>query len=63
MDSLLKSCRYFKLLRVTTFIKRFADICRNRGRRDGRLTTEEIEAAERVWLKFSQDSHELAKVT
>ena len=60
MDSLLEGYRFWKLLTVTAFIKRVADNSRNRGRRDGPLTTEEIEGAEKVWLKFSQESHELA---
>ena len=60
MGSLLNGHRYWKLLRLTAFIKTFADNCRNRGRRGDPLTTEEIEAAEKVWLKFSQESHELA---
>ena len=63
MDSLLKGCRYLQLLRVTAFIIIFAANCRNRCRRDAPLTTEEIEAAEKFWQKFSQESHELVIVT
>ena len=55
MESLLKGYRYWKLLRVTAFIERFADNGRSRGRRDEPLTTEEIEAAEKIWLNFSQE--------
>ena len=50
-DTLLsKYASYWKLLRVTAFLKRFIHNCRNHKKYKGPLMTEELHAAEKFWI-------------
>ena len=58
-NSLMQKFSYWKLLRVTALVKRFADNCRGKEKRKGPITTEEISSAENIWLRFAQENQEL----
>ena len=58
-NSLIQKFSYWKLLRVTALVKRFADNCRVKEKRKGPITTEEISSAETFWLRFAQENQEL----
>ena len=54
-DTLLsKYASYWKLLRVTAYLKRFIHNCRNRKKYKGPLMTEELQAAEKFWIIQAQ---------
>lgn len=65
---------YWKVLRITAFLKRFVNNCKaqSKGGRDasghmhhkltGPLTTEEIKAAEAIWIKMVQGSAECSSI-
>ena len=60
MNILLNKLNYWKLLRVTSFIKRFIHNCKNAGSKiSGPLTTDEISNSEVFWLKLVQNSTQL----
>ena len=54
-----KYASYWKLLRVTTFMKRSIDICRKSEKQKGPLTTKQFEAAEKFWITQVQTSQPL----
>ncbi|XP_022809717.1 uncharacterized protein LOC111346708 [Stylophora pistillata] len=54
-----KYASYWKLLRVTAFVKRFIDNCRKCEKERGPLTTKEFEAAEKFWITQVQTSQSL----
>ena len=56
---LLKYASYWKLLRVTAYMKRFIDNCRKSEKQKGPLTTKEFEAAEKFWITQVQTSQPL----
>ena len=59
-DTLLhKYASYWKLLRVTAFVRRFIENCRKVKMPKGPLTTEEFQAAENIWIKQAQSSQPL----
>ena len=62
-NSLLEKYTYWKLLRITAYIKRFAYNCTHRAMISGPLTTEEIGKAETTWLKYIQEGHDLTNET
>jgi len=54
-DTLLgKYASYWKLLRVTVFVKRFMNNCRKLKKQKGPLMTEELQAAEKFWIIQAQ---------
>ena len=54
-DSLLsKYASYWKLLRVTAFVKRFINNCKKCKTLKGPLMTEELQAAEKFWIIQAQ---------
>ena len=57
--SLLQKYRYWKLLRITAFLKIVTDNCRNQEKRGVPLSTEVIEAIENIWLRYSQENQDL----
>ena len=57
-ESPLSKHQYWKLLRVTSYAKRFIDGYRKR-RRDGPLTKSEIIEAERAWVRITQKTSEM----
>ena len=59
---LLKYASYWKLLRVTAFMKRFIDNCRKSEKQKGPLTTKEFEAAEKFWITQVQTSQPLSQM-
>eukprot|EP00795_Rhopilema_esculentum_P000482 gene482-10158_t len=50
---------YWKLLRVTSWVKRFADNCRVKEKCKGPITAKEINSTENFWLKVAQRGQEL----
>ena len=62
-NSLLERYTYWKLLRITAYIKRFAYNCTNGAKISGPLTTEEIGKAETTWLTNVQEGHDLTNGT
>ena len=56
---LVEYASYWKLLRVTAFLKRFIDNCRKSEKQKGPLTTKEFEAAEKFWITQVQTSRSL----
>ena len=59
-DTLLhKYASYWKLLRLTAFVRRFIENCRKGAMHKGPLTTEEFQAAENFWIKQAQSSQPL----
>lgn len=54
-EGLLNKFPYWKLLRITAYVRRFTDGCRNR-RRNGPLTRFEIMEAERTWVQIVQQT-------
>lgn len=60
IDALLhKYASYWKLLRVTAFVRRFIYNCRETEKRKGPLAAEEFKEAERIWITQAQASQEL----
>jgi len=54
-DRLLsKYASYWKLLRVTAFVKRFINNCKKSKKLKGPLMTEELQAAEKFWIIQAQ---------
>ena len=54
-DSLLsKYASYWKLLRVTAFVKRFINYCKRSKELKAPLMTEELQAAEKFWIIQAQ---------
>ena len=45
-----KYSSYWKLLRVTGYVKRFVNICKKTERKKGTLKTEELQVAKRFWI-------------
>ncbi|XP_002734893.1 uncharacterized protein LOC100366659 [Saccoglossus kowalevskii] len=58
VQDLLSRFPFWKLLRITAHIKRFADSCRGM-RRIGPLTKSEMSAAETVWIKMTQQTNRM----
>ena len=58
---LTKYSSYWRLLRITAYIKRFCHNCRG-NRMTGPLTTEEMNAAEHTWIMLAQQSEDLTSV-
>eukprot|EP00794_Sanderia_malayensis_P008666 gene8666-9599_t len=58
-DSLLEKGTLWKKLRITAYMWRFINNCRGKEKRSGLLTTEEIEAADKMWIKRVQRSEPL----
>ena len=57
VDQLLhKYASYWKLLRVTAFVRRFIDNCKKKEKRKGPLQTEEFQVAEKFWITQAQAS-------
>ena len=55
-DSLLsKHASYWKLLRVTAFVKRFINNCKKSKKLKGPLMTDELQAAEKFWIIQAQE--------
>ena len=51
VDQLLhKYSSYWKLLRVTAYVKRIVDNCKKTEKQNGLLKTEELQVAERFWI-------------
>ena len=59
LDSLLERRTLWKTLRITAYMMRFAKNCQRKEKRSGLLTTKEIEAAEKMWIKKVQQSEPL----
>ena len=58
LELLLDRCpSYWKLLRVTAFILRFRTKCEGIKSESKHLTTEEIQKAEKTWIKLAQESN------
>ena len=53
-NSLIKKFCYWKLLRVTAYANRFVENCKKGKKLTGPLETEEIDNAERLWIKIAQ---------
>ena len=53
-SSLVEKFSYWRLLRVTALVKRFINNCRQNEQLRGPITTEEIESAEKLWLRAAQ---------
>lgn len=58
-----KYSKYSKLLRVTAYVLRFIDNCRNKTKLTNVLTSAELERAERRWLKSCQENTYLDEIT
>ncbi|XP_006816656.1 uncharacterized protein LOC102804930 [Saccoglossus kowalevskii] len=58
VQDLLSRFPFWKLLRITAHIKRFADSCRGM-RRIRPLTKSEMSAAETVWIKMTQQTNRM----
>ena len=58
-NALLGKYPYWKLLRITAYIERFANNCKTKEKLNGPLKTEELCAAETYWVKYAQESHDL----
>ena len=55
VDELLhRYSSYWKLLRVTAYVKRFVNNCKETEKQKGPLKTEELQAAERFWITQAQ---------
>ena len=55
VDQLLhKYSSYWKLLRVTAYVKRFVDNFKKTEKQNGLLKTEELQVAERFWITQAQ---------
>ena len=59
VKELLEKYKLWKTLRITAFILRFVTNCRRKKKQTGMLTTEEIESAERFWIKEAQQVEEI----
>jgi hypothetical protein len=57
-DRLLNRMSYWKLLRVTAYVKRFIEGCR-KSKRIGPLTRVDIAEAERIWVRVTQTWNEI----
>ena len=57
-DELLNRVSYWKLLRITAYVKRFIDGCR-KSKKTGPLTRDEMTEAERVWVRVTQTWNEM----
>jgi hypothetical protein len=57
-DELLNRMSYWKLLRVTAYVKRFAEGCR-KNKRTGPLARMDMAGAEKVWVGVAQTSNEI----
>ena len=56
--TMLQKYAYWKLLRVTAYIRRFIDYCQKKKENIGPLTAEEINLAERTWVRIAQEGCE-----
>ena len=56
---LLEKHTLWKTLQITAFIQRFVGNSRRKEKQTGMLTTEEIESAERFWIKEAQQADEM----
>ena len=54
-----KFCSYQKLLRLTSYAKRFIRNCKGGDKRDGPVTTEKLQESENFWIIQAQSSHDL----
>ena len=52
MEKLVDKFKYWKILRVTAYIKQFINNCKTSCRQEGPLTTEKIIDAETYWIRF-----------
>ena len=59
LDGLLERGKLWKTLRITAYMRRFVNNCRGKEKQSGLLTTKEIEAAEKMWIKRVQQSEPL----
>ena len=59
LDGLLQRGTLWKTLRITAYMRRFVNNCRGKEKQSGLLTTKEIEAAEKMWIKRVQQSEPL----
>ena len=57
-EDLLDKFTYWRLLRITSYVKRFIDGCR-KTRRNGPLTQTEITEAEIVWVQITQRTSDM----
>ena len=53
---IISSHPYTRLLRITTFIRRFVGNCSQKTCTQGPLTSEEIQQAEMVWIRLTQST-------
>ena len=58
-NKILQKHKYWKLLRITAFVQRFINNCRNESKKSGPLNTEEMELAEQTWVALAQKGCEL----
>ena len=57
VDQLLhKYASYWKLLRVTAFVRRLFENCKKTEKQKGQLQTEELQVAEKFWITQAQAS-------
>ena len=59
MRDLLEKHTLWKTLQITAFIQRFVNNTRRKEKQTKMLTTEEIESAERFWIKEAQQDDEM----
>ena len=57
-EDLVNKFPYWKLLHITSYVKRFINGCR-KSRRDGPLSKTEIMEAEKVWVRITQETGDL----
>ena len=55
-SKIISSHPYTRLLRITAFIRRFVGNCSQKTCTQGPLTSEEIQQAERVWIRLAQST-------
>ncbi|XP_070571221.1 uncharacterized protein [Ptychodera flava] len=57
-QELLSKFKFWKLLRITSYMKRFIDGCKGM-RRVGPLTKSEITASEKIWIHITQQTNDM----
>ena len=57
-EDLLNKFPYWKLLRITAYMKRFINSCR-KVHRDGPLTKSEVVEAEEIWVRITQETSDM----
>lgn len=57
-EYLLNKFPYWKLVRITAYMKRFINSCR-KVHRDGPITKSEVVGAEEIWIRITQETSDM----